>query len=381
MRNLKILPFAISILCLSIHSAYAEISKTFKTKLATVKVTQMISDLPSPWGMEMLPDGKLLITLRDGEMIIADPENPNTKQTVSGVPKVWARGQGGLLDVAIDPDFTTNQTIYFTFSDASSGRGTGTSLASATLDLSSKPTLRNVKTLFAMKKTTNSSFHFGSRIVLDREGHIYFTIGDRGDDVRAQDPKDAAGSVIRINKDGSVPQTNPFADGKDALPQIWSIGHRNAQGAALHPETGEFWSLSHGAQGGDEINKPEAGKNYGWPTISYGREYSGAKIGVGTQAEGMEQPLYYWDPSIAPSGLDFYTGDAIPEWKGNLFAGALKFRLLSRLEMDGDKIIGEEQLFEDEFGRIREVRAFADGALWFMTDADDGAIYRITSAK
>lgn len=380
MRKITVfsLIMAVSGLLVACSNADADQSaRTHETSAGPVEVTQMVDGLAYPWGMEMLPDGHLLVTLRDGEMLVIDPQNPDTRQTVANVPEVYAQGQGGLLDVALDPQFSRNNTIYFTFSDPSP-EGAGTAIASARLVRQGEPRLEDVKTLYSMSPKTDSGRHFGSRIVIDPGGNLFFTIGDRGDRPRAQDPMDPAGSVLRIAPDGSIPADNPFADGSKARPEIWSIGHRNAQGAALHPDTGELWTLSHGARGGDEINKPEAGKNYGWPEISYGRHYSGGKIGVGTSAPGLEQPLYYWDPSIAPSGLDFYTGDAIPEWKGNLFAGALKYQLLSRLVLDGDKVVEEEQLFAEEYGRIREVRSFPDGALWFLTDESDGAIYRIS---
>lgn len=368
--------------CALITSAATAQAQTFDTKLGKVRVEQIVSGLDTAWAMAMLPNGKLLVTERDGKLILVDPETPTRKRTVSGLPEISAFGQGGLLDVVLDPDFLTHNTIYFTFSDPGSGQGggVGTAIASAVFSEKPRPQLRDVKILFSMDKKTRGGRHFGSRIVPDGKGHLYFTIGDRGTQMRAQDPLDAAGTVMRIKTDGSVPNDNPFANGERALPQIWSIGHRNAQGAALNPITGELWTLSHGAKGGDEINIPEAGKNYGWPLISYGVNYSGSKIGVGTQAPDLEQPIYYWDPSIAPSGFAFYEGNAVANWKGNLFAGALKFQTLVRLELEGNKVVSEERLFEGEFGRIRDVRHFPDGALWFLTDDSDGAIYRVTAA-
>ncbi|MGI9351042.1 MAG: PQQ-dependent sugar dehydrogenase, partial [Rhizobiaceae bacterium] len=278
-------------------------------------------------------------------------------------------------------EFVKNNKLYITFSDPDIWGSTGTAIASARLETDPIPRLADVKILFSLADKNGSRFHFGSRIVPDGKGNLFFTIGDRGTPQRSQDPFDGAGSVLRIRTDGSVPPDNPFADGKNGLPQIWSIGHRNPQGATLNDDTGEVWTLAHGAQGGDEINIPKAGKNYGWPVISYGKHYSGKKIGVGTSAPGMEQPIYYWDPSIAPSGFDFYQGNLLPQWTGNLFAGALKFELLVRLEVKDNKIVHEERLFDESYGRIRDVRAFPDGALWFLTDDSDGAIYRITAAE
>ena len=361
--------------------AIAEVKTSiFKTEKTSIKVKTITNKLEHPWGMTMLPTGSILVTERGGTMKLVDPKTGKLKK-VTGVPKVWAKGQGGLLDIAADPDFENNKTVYFTFSDPAFFSGAGTAIASAIFNEKPRPSLSNIKTLFSMDNTTNSGRHFGSRIVLANDGTIFITIGDRGDRPRAQDPFDAAGKVLRINKDGSIPKDNPFADGKKALPQIWSLGHRNPQGATLDRDTGQLWTLSHGARGGDEINTPEPGKNYGWPIISYGKHYSGGKIGKGISAQGLEQPVYYWDPSIAPSGLDFYSSDLIPQWKGNLFAGALKDQLLARLEIKDGKVIHEEQLLEGEYGRIRDVRSFADGALWLLTDDEDGQLLRLSTDK
>lgn len=350
---------------------------SYKTQKTSIKVQEMASGLEYPWGMAMLPDGSILITERGGSIKWIDFKSGKTL-TVKGVPKVSAKGQGGLLDVTIDPDFERNNTIYFTYSDPSSRGRSGTAIASARFNKGASPSLEAVTRLFTMENPTAAGRHFGSRVVIAADGTLFITTGDRGDRPRAQDPFDTAGKILRINKDGSIPKDNPFADGKKALPQIWSIGHRNPQGATLNATTGELWTLSHGARGGDEINIPQAGKNYGWPDISYGVHYSGKKIGLGTSAAGYEQPVYYWDPSIAPSGLDFYKGELIPEWKGNLFAGALKDQLLSRLEIKDGKVVHEEQILEGEYGRIRDVRSFPDGALWLLTDDSEGLLLRIT---
>lgn len=379
----KFLKYFISTLLISFSSTMALAqtkSQTFKTEKATISVEIIADDLNHPWGMNMLPNGKILITERGGTLKLVNPKNQKI-QKILGAPRVRASGQGGLLDIAIDPDFEKNKTVFLTFSDASKRGVTGTAIASAIFDETPRPRLSKVKTIFSMKNKTAGRRHFGSRIVFGPNGNLFITTGDRGDRPRAQDPFDAAGKILRIAKDGSIPKDNPFADGKQALPQVWSIGHRNPQGATLNKETGELWTLSHGARGGDEINKPKAGKNYGWPVISYGVHYSGGKIGIGTKAQGYEQPTYYWDPSIAPSGLDFYSGALIPEWKGNLFAGALKDQLLSRLEVKDGKIVHEEQLLEGEFGRIRDVRNFADGALWLLTDDSEGMLLRLSGDK
>ena len=349
-----------------------------KTELLNINVETIRKGLKSPWGMEMLPDGQLLVTLKSGKMKLISPENPKTDIEVKNLPKVLSVGQGGLLDIALDKDFTTNNRIFLTASIAGPEKLGGTAVFSAILKTGNQPALENTKQIFAVEDKTSGGRHFGSRIVIANDGTLFITIGDHGEMERAQDPFDTAGSVIRINVDGSVPEDNPFKDGVKALPQIWSIGHRNAQGAALNPETGKLWTLSHGAKGGDEINQPEAGKNYGWPTISYGRHYWGEKIGIGTSAPGMEQPVYYWDPSIAPSGLDFYHGNLMPQWGNNLFAGALKYKMLVRLEVKDGKIVHEEQMLKNAYGRIREVRSFPDGALWLL--AND-KILRITPAE
>ncbi len=356
-------------------------AQLYETETGRVRVEKIAEGLDTPWAMAKLPDGNLVVTLRGGKMMIVDSNGSGTLEEVGNVPAVAAIGQGGLLDVIADRDFENNTTLYFTFSKPDDKGGAGTAIASTQLVTKPKPVLKNTKVLFSMKHTTSSAYHFGSRIVQADDGTLFFTIGDRGERENAQDPKHAAGSVLRVNPDGSIPSDNPYPQGGKWLPQIWSIGHRNPQGATLHDETGELWTIAHGARGGDEINIPKAGKNYGWPIISYGRHYSGLKIGVGTTAPGMEQPVHYWDPSIAPSGADFYTGEAIPGWEGNLFVGALKNQMLVRLEIEGNRVVSEEHLFAEEFGRVRDVRDFGDGSIWFLTDDSDGAIYRIVAAQ
>ncbi len=348
-------------------------AKTFKSKVHDFNVDVLTDRLDAPWGFAFLPDGGLLITEKDGAL--RHFKDGKLSGPLIGVPKVVARGQGGLLDVALDPDFADNRQVYLTFSEPGSG-GAGTAVARATLaDMS----LQDTRVIFSQNIKSSGGRHFGSRIAFAPDGTLFFTIGDRGDRPRAQDAQDHAGSVLRINRDGTVPADNPFADGKQALPEIWSIGHRNPQGIDVHPATGEIWTVEHGARGGDEINKPEAGKNYGWPVISFGRHYSGLKIGEGTAKDGMEQPRHYWDPSIAPSSLAFYTGDLFPNWKGDIFVSALAGQLLSRLDMNGDEILGEERLLEDEYGRIRRVKTGPDGALYAITD--QGELLRISPAR
>ncbi len=342
-------------------------------------VEQVVGDLSYPWGFDFLPDGSLLVNEVDGRMLLVSPDG-DSRIEVAGVPEVRASGQGGLLDLVVAPDYGETGTVYFTFSEPGQG-GAGTAAARARLVVADGAArLEDVKVLASMNRKTSGGRHFGSRIVPAPDGTLFVTLGDRGEQDRAQDPQDHAGSVLRVAADGSIPSDNPFADGAQALPEIWSTGHRNIQGAAIEPETGVLWTVEHGARGGDEINIPQAGKNYGWPVISYGRHYSGLSIGVGTEAEGYEQPVHYWDPSIAPSGMAFFTGDAVPQWRGDLFVGALKDQLISRLEVADGKVVSEERLIAGEYGRIRTLRNGPDGALWFSTDEGEGAIYRISGA-
>ena len=349
---------------------------TFVTKKHTVIAETVFKSLRHPWGLAFLPDKSMLITEREGNLNLL---SANGKLTIiKNVPTVLAEGQGGLLDVAVDRSFAKNSTIYISYSEPSdNGKKSGTAVASAILERSGRVRLRNVKVIFRQKGKTGSGVHFGSRIVMAPDNSLFVTVGDRGDKRRAQDKFDHAGSVIRINRDGTVPENNPFADGRSALPEVWSIGHRNPQGALWHPLTNSLWTVAHGAKGGDEINKPEAGKNYGWPVITYGRSYFGNKIGEGTHKAGMEQPLYYWDPSIAPSGFAYYDGKAFPGRKDNIFVGALKYQLLVRLEVMNGQIINEERLFKGAFGRIRDVRQGPEGFIYLLTDENPGHLIRI----
>lgn len=335
--------------------------------------------LEHPWALEFLPDGAALITERPGRLRLL--QEGQLSAPLDGVPEVHADGQGGLLDVALANDFAASGTIFLSFSQAGTG-GAGTAIARATLVRDGEPRLENVETIFSMANKTRVGRHFGSRIVPAPDGTLFFTIGDRGDGERAQDMGDHAGAVLRIASDGSVPPDNPWADATGSQPELWSKGHRNAQGAVWDPLTDSLWTVEHGARGGDEINRPQAGLNYGWPVISYGRHYSGGKIGVGTEAEGYEQPLYYWDPSIAPSGMAVYDGDMFPEWQGDLLVGALRAQLLARLDRnESAEIVGEERMFEGAFGRIRDVKVAPDGALWLLTDQNNGAVVRVSRAE
>ncbi|MCV3242986.1 PQQ-dependent sugar dehydrogenase [Mesorhizobium sp. ZC-5] len=361
----------------SASPAFSE-GQVFDTEDIRVEAEVLTDQLENPWGLDFLPGGDVIVTERPGRIRLLS--GGELSEPLAGVPEVVARGQGGLLDIIAAPDFEESGLIFFSFSEAGRG-GTGTAIASAKLARDGAPRLEDVKVIFSMAKKSSTSRHFGSRLVFAQDGTLFFTIGDRGEGKRAQDMNDHAGAVLRINTDGSVPADNPSPDGSKHLPEIWSKGHRNPQGMTFDPLVGNLLTVEHGAKGGDEINKPEAGKNYGWPEISYGVDYSGSKIGVGTEAPGFEQPLYYWDPSIAPSGLAAYQGEMFPEWNGDLLVGALKFQLLVRLDRDeAGKISSEERLFDGEFGRIRDINVAPDGSIWLLTDENPGAIVRLSRA-
>lgn len=374
------LPLLAAIAATAPASAGAQESRDFATDKVRITAEIVAGELENPWGLDFLPNGEAIVTERPGRIRLLTSQG--LSEPIEGVPEVADSGQGGLMDIAVAPDFAQSGTLFFTFSEPGRG-GAGTALARATLTRDSgKAGLTDVKVIFTMNKKGSTSRHFGSRIVLRPDGTVVLTTGDRGEGERAQDMQDHAGAVLRINADGSIPSDNPFADGRDAAPEIWSKGHRNIQGAIFDPVTNALVIHEHGARGGDEINRPEAGKNYGWPVISYGVDYSGAKIGVGTEAPGYEQPLFYWDPSIAPSGLASYQGEMFPEWEGDLLVGSLKFGLLSRLERDERGAIGsEERMLEGEFGRIRDVNVAPDGSIWLLTDESDGAIVRLSRAR
>lgn len=370
------LPLAFALVSAALPAAAGTVTET--TEKADIAASVVATGLAHPWGMDFLPDGSILVTEREGALRVV--RGDVLSAPVSGLPEIAVAGQGGLLDVALAPDFGKTGEVFFTFSEPGPG-GAGTALAKAVLRNwdTAKPRLSEVETVFSMNRKSDTTHHFGSRIVFAPDGTVFVTTGDRGDSARAQDFGDHAGSVIRIARDGSAPADNPFAGDPEAAPEIWSKGHRNIQGADLDRQTGELWTVEHGARGGDEINRPRAGLNYGWPEISYGRHYSGAQIGSGTRAPGYEQPEYYWDPSIAPSGLAVYRGAMFPEWDGDLLVGALKYQLLARLDRDeAGAIIAEERMLKGKFGRIRDVSVAADGSIYLLTDDDPGSIVRIT---
>ena len=338
-----------------------------------LEITTIAGGLEHPWSLAFLPDGRMLVTERPGRLRIVSPDGA-ISAPVAGVPEVYARGQGGLLDVAIDPDFGTDPWVYLSFSEPGEGGG-GTSVARGRL---SGESLVDVAVIFRQEPKLDAGQHFGSRLVFDREGRLYVTSGDRGNWDNPQRLDRGQGKIFRIHRDGSIPDDNPFAGREDAIPAIWSYGHRNVQGAALHPVTGQLWQTEHGARGGDELNIPGAGLNYGWPVITLGVNYSGQPIGSGEkEAPGMEQPIHSWTPSIAPSGLAFYTSDRFPAWKGSLFVGALAFQRVVRLQLDGDTVVAEEPLLVDFGERIRDVRQGPDGFLYLLTDDAKGKLLRV----
>ena len=344
----------------------------------SLRAATVTEGLEYPWGLAFLPDGRMLVTERPGRLRLVDADGRLHPQPVSGVPAVAAVGQGGLLDVALHPDFARNRWIYLSYAAQGEG-GYGTEVVRARLE---GLALRDLKVVFSMRPKTTTGHHFGSRLVFDRQGYLYITLGDRGDMGRAQRLDDHAGSVIRLHDDGRVPADNPFVALPNALPEKFTLGNRNIQGAALHPATGALWAHEHGPQGGDEINVIRAGVNYGWPVATYGRNYgSGTPIGEGTHIAGTAQPLLQWTPSIAPSGMAFYRGDKFPAWRGNLFVGALRGQMLVRLELDGERIVREERLLENKVGRIRDVRNGPDGYLYLLIDDARGRIVRLEPAS
>jgi len=346
---------------------------------AQVRPERVAAGLQNPWSMAFLPDGRFLVTEKAGRLRVVGADG-QVGPALAGLPAVAAGGQGGLLDVATDSAFADNRTVYVCFSEPQAGGGGGNSTALVRARLSADETrLEGVQVIFSQKPKVASSAHFGCRIVEAKDGTLFLTLGDRfsrKDDAQRLD--NHIGKVIRIQKDGGVPKDNPFVGRAGALPEIWSYGHRNGQGATLSPD-GAFWMHEHGPQGGDEINAPQAGKNYGWPVITYGENYGGGKIGDGITAKaGMEQPLHYWVPSIAPSGMAFLTSDRYgAAWKGNLFVGSLKFGYLDRIEWKGGKVVAEHKLLEDGRARIRDVRQGPDGLLYVLTDEQDGKLLRL----
>ncbi len=344
-------------------------------------VAVLAKGLEHPWAVEPLPGGDLLVTEKPGRLRVVSAGGKVGKP-IAGLPAVAAAGQGGLLDVALSPRFDADQTIYWSYSEPRN-RGNATSVARGVLS-PDRQSMGQVKVIFRAMPTYDGDKHFGSRLAFGPDGMLYITLGERSDSPmrpQAQRLDSHMGKILRINPDGSVPKDNPFVGQSNALPEIWSRGHRNVQAVSFDPQ-GQLWGIEHGTNGGDELNRVEKGKNYGWPVVAYGEEYSGQPIaGAVTAREGTEQPVYYWDPVIAPSGAQFYTGDAFPAWKGNLFVGGMKDNKLVRLTLDNNRVTGEEHLLADRGQRVRDVRQGSDGALYVVTDEGNGELWKIAPRR
>jgi len=355
--------------------AVVRAQQVLRSSKASYSLRMLTLDLEQPWGMAFLPDGRLLITERPGRLRIF-ANGRLERAPVGGLPKVYARGQGGLLDICLHPDFARNGRLYLTYAGEGEG-GAATVLARAEFRNNA---LVGVQPIFEALPRTSGGLHFGSRVVFDRAGLLYVTCGERYQMQRAQNLADLGGKVVRLRDDGSVPPDNPFVGREGARPEIFTYGHRNPQGMAMHPVSGRIWLVEHGPRGGDELNLLKAGANYGWPRATHGIDYSGSTISPNKSLPGMEDPVRVWVPSISPSGLAFYTGDRFPGWKGSVFTGALSDNALIRIELDGDRYVGEERLLVDLLPYIRDVRQGPDGLLYVVTHTDSGGLYRLEPA-
>ncbi len=343
-------------------------------------IRTVASGLSYPWGLAFLPDGRMLVTEKSPPALRVIGRDGHVSDPVQGLPQAFGRDQGGLLDVAVAPDFSASGLIYWSYAERRAD-GTGTAVARGRLIDRPKARVETVQSVFREMPSVDSTKHYGGRLVFAPDGKLFITLGERSvleGRRQAQDLGSDLGKIVRVNPDGSAPAGNPFVGQAGARPEIWSYGHRNVEGAALDAQ-GRLWEVEMGPRGGDEINRVEKGRDYGWPTITYGEEYSGEPVGRGiTQMEGMEQPVYYWDPVISPSGMTIYAGDLFPEWRGNVFIGGLSSRALVRLVLDGDRVVGEERLLTNLGSRIRNVVQGPDGALYLLTDASDGRVLRVT---
>ncbi len=369
----------IILMCMSSHLSWAqEKQQLIHSEKHSFRIVPLLAGLEYPWSIAFLPDGRMLVTERAGRLRLVSQDFKLDPTPIEGLPEIIANGQGGLFDVVLHPQHAQNGWIYWAYNAPGAG-GWGTALARGKLQ---GQRMTEVQVLFSMQPKTRSAHHFGGRIVFDAAGMVYLTLGDRGDKDRAQKLNDHAGSVIRLHDDGRVPNDNPFVKRAGALPEKWTLGHRNMQGAAINPQTGELWTHEHGPQGGDEVNVIRPGLNYGWPVVTYGVNYGlGTKIGEGQSKPGMVQPLQVWVPSIAPSGMAFVSGSQFPQWQGSMLVGALRGQMMVRLTLEGDKVLSEERLFQGRPGRIRDVRMGPDGLVYLLTDDPQGALLRLEPAK
>ena len=369
----------IILMCMSCHLSWAQDKQQLvHSEKHSFRIVPLLAGLENPWSIAFLPDGRMLVTERAGRLRLVSQDFKLDPKPIEGLPEVIANGQGGLFDVVLHPQHAQNGWIYWAYNAPGTG-GWGTALARGKLQ---GQRMTEVQVLFSMQPKTRSAHHFGGRIVFDAAGMVYLTLGDRGDKDRAQKLNDHAGSVIRLHDDGRVPNDNPFVQRAGALPEKWTLGHRNMQGAAINPKSGELWTHEHGPQGGDEVNVIRPGLNYGWPVVTYGVNYGlGTKIGEGQSKPGMVQPLQVWVPSIAPSGMAFVSGSQFPQWQGSMLVGALRGQMLVRLTLEGDKVLSEERLFQGRPGRIRDVRMGPDGLVYLLTDDPQGALLRLEPAK
>lgn len=369
----------IILMCMSCHLSWAQDKQQLiHSEKHSFRIVPLLAGLENPWSIAFLPDGRMLVTERAGRLRLVTQDFKLDPKPIEGLPEVIANGQGGLFDVVLHPQHAQNGWIYWAYNAPGTG-GWGTALARGKLQ---GQRMTEVQVLFSMQPKTRSAHHFGGRIVFDAAGMVYLTLGDRGDKDRAQKLNDHAGSVIRLHDDGRVPNDNPFVQRAGALPEKWTLGHRNMQGAAINPQTGELWTHEHGPQGGDEVNVIRPGLNYGWPVVTYGVNYGlGTKIGEGQSKPGMVQPLQVWVPSIAPSGMAFVSGSQFSQWRGSMLVGALRGQMLVRLTLEGDKVLSEERLFQGRPGRIRDVRMGPDGLVYLLTDDPQGALLRLEPAK
>lgn len=365
---------AIAAVFLAVIRPYAFGAATPKPDASVYRVDVVASGLEFPWSLAFLPDGRMLVTERPGRLRIIASDG-TLSAPLRGVPAVHSTRQGGLLDVVLDPAFSDNRLVYLSYAEPGDDGTAGTAVARGVL---ADGALEAVEVIYRQVPKVEGPAHFGSRLAFAPDGTLFVTQGDRySQKDGAQTLDNDFGKTVRINPDGSVPADNPFVKTPGARPEIWSYGHRNMQGAAIHPATGQLWTHEHGAMGGDEINLDLPGRNYGWPVITWGINYNGLPIGEGTEKAGMEQPLTYWKPSIAPSGMAFYTGDRLPAWRGNLFVGSLKFAYLVRIELDGTRVVAQHKLLEDRHARIRSVRNGPDGYLYVTTDSPKGEVWRL----